>query len=83
MSEPVDTPADRRDPNYVLSQEEFHRTIEGVVCRELAGERALGNRVDRQVDGLRKTAGWMAVSAGFWFLFTGFAVLTRSERGRP
>ena len=76
--------ADRpQDPNYILSQAEFHQTIEGVVCRELAGERALGIRISREADALVTTAGWVCVSFACWLFLIGCFAIRGELRGRP
>lgn len=71
-----------RDPNYILSQEEFHRSLDAWGT-QLLGCSQGALEVRRQVDGLRKTAGWFCVSLALWLLMIAVALLTASERGRP
>lgn len=74
MSAPVDKPD--ADPNYILSQEEFHRAIN-------ASHAGTNLAIFRQVEGLRTTAGWLFVSLGIWAFLIGVIILTGNEKGRP
>lgn len=66
MSESADTP---RDPNYILSQAEFHQNV-GVLL----------GAIDRAADDLRQTAGWLFVSLAFWLLLAGYSLLRGGHR---
>jgi len=37
----------------------------------------------READGLRDTAGWIAISLAFWLLFIGYTLIRGHDRGRP
>jgi hypothetical protein len=51
--------------------------------RELAGDYLTRTDVRREADGLRETAGWIAVSFACWLLLIGYALIKGYERGRP
>lgn len=60
------------DPNYILSQDEFHDSIgmlkEGIDARWRGTERAL----EREFRELERTAGWIVATVAVWFLFLGY-----------
>ena len=37
----------------------------------------------READGLRETAGWIAISFAFWLLLVGYTLIRGHDRGRP
>lgn len=71
------------DPNYILSQEEFHKTMAEHLGRDIAADRSLRHAFERQIEGLRTTGGWLFVSIGLWALLIGIIILTGREKGRP
>lgn len=81
MSEPSH-PAGR-DPNYILSQDEFHTSLDVWGNQLFGAMQAHGSEATRQFDGLRLTAGWVAISLACWLLMVGFVMLSKAERGRP
>lgn len=73
---PAPTPPPPGDPNYILSQDEFHAT--------LAAERhRFGKGLAIEVDGLRETAGWVCISLACWLLMIGWLAINKSLRGGP
>lgn len=71
------------DPNYILSQREFRATVADLDARRGAGDVLLGLKIEREADALITTAGWVAVSLGFWLLLVGFLAIRGELRGRP
>jgi hypothetical protein len=63
------------DPNYILSQAEFHETLEAHARRQLAAEHVLLKKVDRQAIGLRQFIGWVLATFGCLALLLGLAIL--------
>lgn len=72
-------PLKREDPNYILSQREFHDSE----TRNWADHQETRSVVRREADALVTTAGWVAVSLGFWLLLVGFIAIRGEVRGRP
>lgn len=72
-----------RDPNYILSQEEFHEVLGAHADYHVASERRLHRHVESEVDALRETAGWIALSFAFWLLLVAGALICGYDRGRP
>jgi predicted lysophospholipase L1 biosynthesis ABC-type transport system permease subunit len=73
----------KKDPNYILSQSEFHAAMREQAERENAGVRLGLSQLNRNVDGLVSTAGWVAVSLAFWLLLVGYSAIRGELRGRP
>jgi hypothetical protein len=76
-------PPPSSDPNYILSQEEFHTTIRQLSERQLAGELTMHKRIAVEVDSLVETFGWIAISLAFWLLLVGWTMIRGEVRGRP
>ena len=71
------------DPNYILSQEEFHRSVDELFERQVLGNRGIKRAVSGEADALVATAGWVCVSLAFWLLMIGFLAIRGQLRGRP
>jgi hypothetical protein len=75
--------APRPDPNYILSQEEFHRSMDEVREWEAARSLALGKLVSGEADALVTTAGWVCLSFALWLFMIGVFAIRGQLRGRP
>lgn len=67
--------ADRRDPNYILSQAEFHETLDAHARRQLAAEQVLLSKIKREAIGVRQFIGWVVATFGCLALLLGLAIL--------
>lgn len=82
MSEPAAEPRPSPDPNYILSQAEFHGRMDSLQAGLDARLRLSQDTARREADGLRETAGWIAVSFALWLLLIGYALISGNVRGR-
>jgi hypothetical protein len=73
-------------PEIGVGRVEFYRAVNGIQDQfEAQAAGGLGTRrlIGVEADGLRETAGWIAVSFAFWLLIVGYCLISGNVRGRP
>lgn len=70
--EPAAEPRPAPDPNYILSQEEFHQTVRGLHAETVI---RLEARAQREAIGLRQFIGWVLATFGVLAVLLGLAIL--------
>lgn len=70
-------------PDYILSQEEFRAGVTHLGGEIWNRRTEVKSAIAREADGLRSTAGWIAVSFSLWLFLIGCFLISGQVRGVP
>jgi hypothetical protein len=87
VSEPADTSrvdtgaAPGHDANYILSQEEFHKSLAAWGNQLFGAQQVVSSNIRWEFREAEKTLGWVALSLAVWLAMAGYYAVKGQWRG--